>query len=104
MLFTVGHSNRTFDQFAEILISHQINILIDVRGGKAGSRTFPHFNTENLAVEIPKLGIYYQRFQELGGRRGKTTDIDPQLNCCWRLPAFKNYADYAYNSEQYDDG
>jgi uncharacterized protein (DUF488 family) len=104
MLMSVGHSNRTLAQFVSILQAHKIDVLIDVRGGRAMSSTFPHFNTENLAIEIPAVGIEYDRFAELGGRRSRHPGIDPLINGAWELPAFKNYADYAYTSDAFDHG
>ena len=104
MLCTVGHSNRTLPELVTILISHDINFLVDVRGGKAGSRAFPHFNTENLVQAIPAEGIQYKRLPELGGRRGKTVGADLSLNNEWRLDAFRCYADYAYYSDAFDGG
>ena len=104
MLFTVGHSNRTFDELMCIIKAHSIDVLVDVRGGSAGSRTFPHFNKMNFEIEIPKYGIEYVHIPELGGRRGKTPNADPLLNGEWRLDAFRYYADYAYYSESFQKG
>ena len=100
-IFTVGHSNRSLSELLSILECHNIQLLVDVRGGKAWSGTFPYFNTENLAIQLPKNGFEYMRLPELGGRRGKQ-DVDPLLNNEWRIPAFKNYADHAYTSEEFD--
>lgn len=104
MLYSVGHSNRTLIDFVSILKAHNIDVLADVRGGRAGSRAFPHFNKENLAVEIPKRKIGYIHFPELGGRRYKTKDANPILNEEWKLDAFRYYADYAYYSDEFKSG
>lgn len=104
MFFTVGHSNRQLDELVAIVKAHDIDVIADVRGGKAGSRAFPHFNKENLQVEIPKCGVGYIHIPELGGRRGKTLNADPTLNGEWRLDAFRYYADYAYYSETFEQG
>src|SRR5690348_16161504 len=67
-LWTIGHSNRTLDQFTELLTAHQIQSLADVRRFP-GSRRLPHFNQENLSQSLPNIGIEYVHFPELGGRR-----------------------------------
>lgn len=43
LLFTVGHSNRSFEDFLAILKAHRIERVIDVRRFPA-SRKWPHFN------------------------------------------------------------
>lgn len=104
ILYTVGHSNRTFLDYIAILKIHGIEAIADVRGGKAGSRAFPHFNKESLQENLPQKNIKYRHFPELGGRRGKCQEANPTLNEEWRLPAFKNYADYAYYSDDFRNG
>ncbi len=104
MLYSIGHSNRTFGDFVSILTTHKIDVLADVRGGKAGSRAFPHFDTENFAIQIPKYDMHYLRMPQLGGRRGKTKDANPVLNGEWRLDAFRFYADYAYYDPTFQEG
>lgn len=104
MLFTVGHSNRSLDEFVGILHAHQIEFLADIRGGRATSRTFPHFDTFSLSNTLPKRGVRYKRIEALGGRRSRSLSVDPELNNIWRVAAFKNYADYAYGSPEFDSG
>lgn len=104
MLYTVGHSNRTLEQFISILHSHQIKLVADIRGGTAGSRMFPHFNSENLVGSLLAAGISYSRIVSLGGRRPKVKGVDDQINGAWNNAAFKNYADYAYTSSEFDEG
>lgn len=103
-LFTVGHSNRTLSDFVGIISAHRIELIADIRGGRATSRTFPHFDTVSLALTLPHVGIRYKRIEVLGGRRGRSRSVDPELNAEWRLDAFKNYADYAYMSTEFDEG
>lgn len=102
MLFTIGHSNRTLLHLITIAKAHHIDIIADVRGGTSpGSRTFPHFNKDNLTMELPASGIEYIHFPELGGRRRKHPDADEKMNGEWRNPAFKNYADHALLSPEF---
>lgn len=104
-IYTIGHSNRTLEQLIAIIDAHGIDMIADIRGGRAGSRTFPHFNKENLIVSLPNAGIEYRHFPNMGGRRStcKCAGAKLELNSEWRLPAFKNYADYAYYSDDFDN-
>lgn len=104
MIYTIGHSNRTLHELQSILLKYGIEILADIRGGKAGSRAFPHFNKEALSKSLSKLDIEYIHIPELGGRRGKQPNADNTTNGEWRLAAFKNYADYAYLSNDFQKG
>jgi len=56
IIYTIGHSTRTLDEFYELLQSCSIATLADVRS-YPGSRRYPHFNKENLALELPAKGI-----------------------------------------------
>jgi uncharacterized protein (DUF488 family) len=92
---TIGHSNRTLEQFTELLTSHQIELLADVRRFP-GSRRLPHFNQENLCESLPRIGIEYLHFPELGGRRKVHPDSP---NTVWRNEAFRGYADFMMTPE-----
>jgi uncharacterized protein (DUF488 family) len=94
-IWTIGHSNRTIEQFIELLGSQQIQLLADVRRFP-GSRRLPHFNQENLSVSLPATGIEYVHFPELGGRR-KALPNSP--NTVWRNEAFRAYADFMMTDE-----
>lgn len=89
-IYTIGHSTRTFDEFVQLLIKNNIHALVDVRS-LPGSRKFPQFNLENLAKELPHLGIQYFHIEKLGGRRKRKKDSH---NILWRNESFRNYADY----------
>lgn len=103
-LFTIGHSNRTWEHFVEILHAHNINAVIDVRGGRATSRTFPHFDTFAVDRALKKISIYYERVATLGGRRSRSKTVPDNVNGAFRVEAFQNYADYAYASDEFDAG
>lgn len=90
--FTVGHSNRRFDDFVAILHEAGVTGIADVRRFP-GSRRHPHFNGEHLATALPPSGIAYRHFPDLGGRRGRTDPDSP--NRWWEIEAFRNYADHA---------
>ncbi|HXT10756.1 MAG TPA: DUF488 domain-containing protein [Candidatus Angelobacter sp.] len=95
-IWTVGHSNRSLDQFLELLASRQIQLLADVRRFP-GSRRLPHFNLENLSKSLAEAGIEYLHFPELGGRRHKSLPNSP--NTAWRNEAFRSYADFMMTPE-----
>jgi uncharacterized protein (DUF488 family) len=94
-LWTIGHSTRSIAEFIEALASLEITVLADVRSFP-GSRRYPHFNREQMAVSLPAAGIEYQHFPELGGRRRALTDSN---NMTWRNKTFRGYADYMETSE-----
>lgn len=67
-VFTIGHSNHTPEKFLELLSSHNINSLADVRSAPY-SRYLPHFNKQALQSYLPKAEIYYVFLgSELGAR------------------------------------
>ncbi len=67
--YTLGHSNREFDEFCEILREFGIALVIDVRRFPQ-SQKFPHFNRENLEGELSECGINYMYLGDLlGGYR-----------------------------------
>ena len=94
-LWTVGHSNRSIEQFIELLTSQQIQLLADVRRFP-GSRRQPHFSQENLSKSLADAGIDYVHFPELGGRRKALPDSP---NNAWRNEAFRGYADFMMTPE-----
>lgn len=73
IVYSVGHSNHSFEKLAALLQQHQIKVLVDVRS-HPHSRWVPHFNQHNLESEFPKLGIEYRwEGNHLGGLPSDTT-------------------------------
>ena len=72
-LFTIGYEGRSIDEYLNLLIKHNIKILLDVRKNpisrKYGfSKKTLQKTTENLGIEylhIPELGISSQLRQNL---------------------------------------
>lgn len=94
-IFTIGHSNHTFEEFLEMLKAFDIEVLADIRR-YPGSRKYPQFNKDSLQITIPENGIEYIHFEDLGGRR----KVQPNShNTAWRLDSFKGYADYMETEE-----
>ena len=94
-IWTIGHSTHPLEEFLEWLHSHKMEALVDIRR-YPGSRKYPHFNREALADSLPKNGIFYHHFENLGGRRKAKPD---SVNQVWRHPSFRGYADYMETSE-----
>lgn len=67
-IYTIGHSTRSFEDFIDILKAYNIELVVDVRRSPK-SKKFPHFNKENLEVELSKTKIHYVSFTQLGGFR-----------------------------------
>ncbi|KQZ46605.1 DNA repair protein [Rhizobium sp. Root149] len=91
--FTVGHSTRTIAEFAELLRSAEIELVVDVRSIRR-SRRNPQFNEEVLAASLEPFQIRYLAIPQLGGRRSKQKAVDQDLNAFWNNRSFHNYADY----------
>jgi len=90
IIYTIGHSTHTLDEFIAMLKSFNIELLADIRSFP-GSRKFPHFNKENLPASLAENNIEYIHLKNLGGRR----KVNPQsCNTGWRVAAFRGYADY----------
>ena len=68
-IYSIGHSNRTFVDFIDILKAYGIETLADIRSYPRSKRN-PHFDKETLERELPAAGIEYVWIKELGGMRG----------------------------------
>ena len=89
-IWTVGHSNKSLDEFLALLGAHDIQAVADVRRYPV-SRRHPHFEMESLRDSLRPCGIAYQHFPDLGGRRTPRPD---SINTNWKNAAFRGYADY----------
>lgn len=89
-IWTIGHSNRSIEEFVDLLRANGIEILADVRHFP-GSRHVPHFNQAALSETLVAAGFRYEHLPELGGRRRVSPD---SRNIAWREPALRGYADY----------
>ena len=63
------------------------------------SRTNPQYNFEVLPDELREWQVGYQRIAELGGLRGRSSTVAPDVNGYWENQSFHNYADYALSDE-----
>ena len=92
--FTIGHSTRTVDEFADLLRASEVRLVVDVRS-MPRSRTNPQFNFDALPDGLAPLQIGYVHIAALGGLRGKQKPAEDSVNGYWRVKSFRNYADYA---------
>ncbi|MBO0698115.1 MAG: DUF488 domain-containing protein [Zavarzinella sp.] len=71
-LFTIGHSDHSAEVFLDLLRSHGVTALADVRSSPY-SRRHPQFNREALAAELERAGVRYVFLgAELGARRAES--------------------------------
>ncbi len=67
-IYTIGHSNRSIDEFLNILKKYGIECVIDVR--RFPTSKFEYFKKENIASILKRNNIRYFHFPSLGGFRG----------------------------------
>jgi uncharacterized protein (DUF488 family) len=94
-MFTIGHSTRSIDAHIALLRENGVERLVDIRRFP-GSRRYPHFSREALALSLPAAGIEYVHAAELGGRR---KPLPSSRNSGWRNDQFRAYADYMATGE-----
>ena len=96
-IFTVGHSNLSFEQFSSLLKEHEIGLVADIRRYPS-SRKFPHFNRPPLCELLAAENIDYLWLEALGGRRHEVQETD-SVNVGLKSIGFRNYADYMATDE-----
>lgn len=90
VIFTIGHSTHSIEEFIALLNAHNVRHLVDVRSIPK-SRHVPQFNTDALESSLRAAGIAYTHLKSLGGRRHSRKD---SINTGWRNASFRGYADY----------
>lgn len=98
-IYTIGHSNRSIEDFIQILEVHGIECVADVRTIRR-SRHNPQFNADALEASLKKAKILYGALPRLGGLRKPRKD---SRNLGWRNASFRGFADYTETSE-FDEG
>ena len=94
-LYTIGHSNRAWGEFVELLRGWEIEQLVDVRTVPR-SRAVPWAWDKKMAVKLPEAGIGYVHLGALGGLRRAGKD---SVNGGWENASFRGYADYMQTKE-----
>ena len=95
VVFTIGHSTRTWAAFLELLRTHGIKRVVDVRSIPR-SRHNPQFNRETLSAKLRSARIGYVHLRRLGGLRHARRDSQ---NMGWRNTSFRGFADYMQTPE-----
>lgn len=95
VVYTIGHSTRSFDELVELLRAHGIERLVDVRTVPR-SRTNPQFNRDTFGPALRNRRIAYRHMKELGGLRRARPD---SVNTGWRNASFRGFADYMQTDE-----
>lgn len=90
VILTIGHSTRAAAEFLELLQTHGVTGLADVRTVPR-SRRHPHFSADALSASLALHGIEYIHLPGLGGLRKPRSDSP---NGGWRHPSFRGYADH----------
>jgi uncharacterized protein (DUF488 family) len=95
LILTIGHSTRAIETFLELLRTHGVKRLVDVRTIPR-SRYNPQFNRDTLPATLDRAGIAYTHMEELGGLRHARRD---SINTGWRNTSFRGFADYMQTPE-----
>ena len=68
-IYTIGHSSHPIDRFIELLSTHGVQAVADVRSNPSSKR-FPQYNRNELKAALQVRGIQYVFLgRELGARR-----------------------------------
>ena len=89
-VFTVGHSNKSLDEFLAMLQAHGVEVVADVRTIPRSLRN-PHFAQASLPQSLARVGIGYVHLPDLGGLRKARPD---SINAGWHNASFRGYADH----------
>ena len=92
--FTIGHSNRSLEEFLQLLAQAEVQRVVDIRKIPR-SRTNPQFNQDAMPAALAPHGLGYEHLARLGGLRGKVEGVAREVNGFWDNASFHRYADYA---------
>ena len=95
IVFTIGHSTRTFEEFLRLLRAHGVRRVIDIRTIPR-SRHNPQFSRDRLSRALHSVRLHYRHLPGLGGLRRPRPDSH---NLGWRNLSFRGYADYMQTAE-----
>lgn len=90
MILTIGHSTHSAEDFLELLTTHTVRQLADIRTIPK-SRRHPQFVRDALDGFLARHAITYRHFPALGGLRKPAAD---SVNTGWINNSFRGYADY----------
>ena len=95
VVFTIGHSTRTLEEFIELVQIYSVTLIIDVRT-VPHSRHNPQFNKEALPSTLKDVGVKYIHLPEIGGLRHPKPK---SINTALKNSSFRGYADYMQTKE-----
>ena len=90
VVFTIGHSTRTIEDFIEIIKAYGIKQVVDIRTIPR-SRYTPQFNEDTIRESLKAVKIGYLHMKGLGGLRHA---LKASLNSGWENASFRGFADY----------
>ncbi|MBI4764652.1 MAG: DUF488 domain-containing protein [Deltaproteobacteria bacterium] len=73
-IYTIGHSNHSWENFLALLEEGRIEVVVDVRSSPF-SRYAPHFNKDILENSLPRAGIKYLYLGNILGGRPETEEL-----------------------------
>lgn len=94
-VLTIGHSTRTFEKFAGLLMANGVECVVDVRRFPHSLR-HPRLGEDVLPGQLREEGIGYSHLPKLGGLRRLRPDSP---NAGWRNTSFRGYADHMSTPE-----
>lgn len=95
IVYTIGHSNRSLEEFLDLLEEFGVEVLVDVRKSPT-SRANPHFSRDFLERALRERGIDYVWLgEELGGwRKLSREERESDYARSIRSEGFRAYAFY----------
>ena len=95
-IYTIGHSNRSTDEFLQLLQSNNIQTLVDIRSHPY-SRSNPQYSQDELRTILEISGItYHLAGRNFGGRR-KTSSVT--RHTALEKDSLRAFADYMDGEE-----
>ena len=95
VIWTIGHSTRSFEEFFDLLAKHRIQRLADVRHYPTSQRV-PWTTKATLAAALHGRDVDYEHLENLGGFRKPVSESG---NTAWRNAGFRGYADHMASSD-----
>lgn len=95
IVYTIGHSTKTVEQFINVLKAYDIQEVIDIRTIPR-SRHNPQFNMDILSHVLRSSHIGYRHMKSLGGLRHAHKG---SINLGWHNASFRGFADYMQTDE-----